>query len=124
MNLPAPLRLPMRQETATTGACGSACPTMGAAGKVGTAASFSGSMPDHCSGFSPSLRLNQFTIALWVFRRRVRATINCWWRKRIPPATNRNYGLYIVPNSLHLSYTVWARDCATKLGANSIGQMA
>ena len=106
-----------------SGACGSACPTLGAAGRVGTAASFSGSsqiiVPD-----SPSLRLNQFTIALWVFPKQSKSDYQLLVAKEDSSANNRNYGLYIVPNSLHVRYTVWAGDCATKLGANSIGQMA
>ena len=99
-----------------SGSCGSACPTLGAAGKVGTAASFNGSsqmiVPD-----SPSLRLNQFTIALWVFPTQVKSDYQLLVAKEDSSGANRNYGLYIVPNSLQVRYAVWAGDCATKLAA-------
>ncbi|MFI5107136.1 MAG: LamG domain-containing protein, partial [Terriglobales bacterium] len=105
-----------------SGSCGSSCPTLGTAGRVGTAASFNGSsqiiVPD-----SPSLRLNQFTIALWVFPTQVKSDYQLLVAKEDSSAANRNYALYVVPNSLQLRYSVWAGDCATKLGANSIGQM-
>ena len=106
-----------------SGSCGSACPTLGVAGKVGTAASFNGSsqmiVPD-----SPSLRLNQFTIALWVFPTQVKSDYQLLVAKEDSSGANRNYGLYIVPNSLQVRYAVWASDCVTKLAANSSGQMA
>ena len=56
-----------------TGTCGGACPTMGAAGKVGTAASFNGTNSQIIIPDSPSLALNQFTIALWVFPTQVKS---------------------------------------------------
>ena len=106
-----------------SGACGSACPTLGAAGKVGTAASFNDTsqivVPD-----SPSLRLNQFTIALWVFPTQEKSDYQLLVAKEDSSAANRNYGLYIVPNSLRVRYSVWAGDCTTKLAANSSSQMA
>jgi hypothetical protein len=106
-----------------SGSCGGACPTLGAAGKVGTAASFNGNsqmiVPD-----SPSLRLNQFTIALWVFPTQVKSGYQVLVAKEDSSANYRNYGLYIVPNSLYFRYSVWAADCATKLGATSSGQMS
>ena len=108
-------------ENGNTGSCSSACPTLGVAGKVGTAASFNGSqiiVPD-----SPSLRLNQFTIALWVFPTQEKNDYQTLVAKEDSSAANRNYALYIVPNSLHVRYAVWAGDCATKLAANSNGQM-
>jgi hypothetical protein len=50
-----------------SGTCGSSCPTMGVSGKVGTAASFNGINSQITVPDSPALRLNQFTIALWVY---------------------------------------------------------
>ena len=106
-----------------SGSCGSACPTLGASGKVGTAASFNGSrqmiVPD-----SPSLRLNQFTIALWVFPTQMKSDYQTLVAKEDSSAANRNYALYVVPNSLRVRYAVWASDCVTKLAGNSSGQMA
>ncbi|MBZ5591942.1 MAG: hypothetical protein LAP39_06880, partial [Acidobacteriia bacterium] len=56
-----------------TGTCSSgACPTMGVAGKQGTAASFNGTNNQIIVPDSPSLRLNQFTIALWVFPKQIK----------------------------------------------------
>ncbi len=106
-----------------TGTCGSACPHPDVSGEVGTGAGFNGSsqivVPD-----SPSLRLNQFTIALWVFPRQVESDYQPLVVKEDSFGKNRNYGLFIVPNSLQVRYSVWASDCATKLAANSSGQMA
>ena len=107
-----------------SGACGSACPTLGAAGKVGTAASFNGTSSQIIVPDSPSLRLNQFTVALWVFPTQQKSDYQLLVAKEDSSAANRNYGLYIVPNSLRVRYSVWAGDCATKLAANSSGQMA
>ena len=101
----------------------SACPSLGGPGEVGTNASFNGSsqimVPD-----SPSLRLNQFTIALWIFPTQVKSDYQLLVAKEDSSGANRNYGLYIVPNSLRVRYAVWAGDCTTKLAANSSGQMA
>ena len=109
---------------ANDGSCGSACPTLGAAGKVGTAASFNGTSSQIVVSDSPSLRLNQFTISLWVFPTQVENNYQPLVAKEDSFGANRNYGLYIVPNSLQIRYAVWAGDCATKLAANSSGQMA
>jgi hypothetical protein len=106
-----------------SGSCGSACPALGVAGKVGTAASFNGSSSQIIVPDSPSLRLNQFTIALWVFPSQVESGYQPLVAKEDSSGANRNYGLYVVPNSLQLRYAVWAGDCVTKLAANSSGQM-
>jgi hypothetical protein len=107
-----------------TGACsGSSCPGMGIPGKVGTAASFDGTssqmiaIPD-----SPSLRLNQFTIGLWVYPRQTMGDYQTLLMKA-SSGFNRNYGLQIVPNSLQIRYSVWAGDCATRFAANSAGEL-
>jgi hypothetical protein len=106
-----------------TGTCsGSTCPTMGVAGKAGTAASFNGSqitVPD-----SPSLRLNQFTIALWVNPAEVQAGYQPLVVKEDSSGNNRNYGLFIVPNTTQVRYVAWASDCSTKFAANSTGSLA
>ena len=105
-----------------TGTCsGSGCPTMGVAGKVGTAASFNGNqilIPD-----SSSLRLNQFTVALWVFPTQVKSNYQPLVVKEDSAGNNRNYGVFLAPNTLEVRYAVWASDCATKFAANSVGQL-
>ena len=104
------------------GACsGAACPTMGVAGRVGTAASFNGnqiSIPD-----SPSLRLNQLTIALWVYPTQVKTDFQPLVVKEDSSGANRNYGLFIAPNSTQIRYAVWAGDCVTRFAASSVGQL-
>ena len=123
MNLPAPLRLPMHQGTATRAPAAALAPLSARPGNVGTAANFNGSsqmiVPD-----SPSLRLNQFTIALWVFPTQVKSDYQTLVAKEDSSGANRNYSLTIVPNSLQVRYAVWAGDCATRLAGNSSGQMA
>ena len=84
------------------GTCSSgSCPAMGVAGKTGTAASFNGSsritIPD-----SPSLRLNQLTVALWVYPTQVMSDYQVLVAKADSSGANRNYGVYIVPNSLQV----------------------
>lgn len=111
-----------------TGTCGSACPIMGVAGKVGTAASFNGSSRVSVRASivvqdSPALRLNQFTIALWVYPTQVKSGFQLLVSKEDSYGTTRNYGLFIVPNTLQVRYVAWAADCVTRLGANSSGQM-
>lgn len=105
-----------------TGTCsGSACPTMGVKGKAGTAASFDGNqitIPD-----SSLLRLNQFTIALWVNPAQVKTDYQPLVVKEDSSGINRNYGLYILPNTMQVRYAVWAGDCVTKFGASSAGQL-
>ena len=94
---------------------------MGVAGKVGTAASFNGNqilIPD-----SSSLRLNQFTVALWVFPTQVKSNYQPLVVKEDSAGNNRNYGVFLAPNTLEVRYAVWASDCATKFAANSVGQL-
>jgi hypothetical protein len=107
-----------------TGTCsGSACPTMAIAGAVGTAASFNGVSSQITVPDSPSLRLNQFTIALWVNPKQVKTDYQPLVVKEDGAGNNRNYGLYIVPNKMQVRYAVWAGDCTTKYAANSAGQL-
>ena len=105
-----------------TGFCGIACPTMGDPGKAGTAASFDGTSSQIIIPDSPTLRLNQFTIGLWVYPRQTTSDYQTLLMKA-SSGLNRNYGLQIVPNSLQIRYSVWAGDCATRFAANSTGQM-
>ena len=108
-----------------TGACsGTACPNMGVSGKVGMAASFNGTIDRITIPDSPSLRLNQFTIGLWVYPRQMKSDYQTLVMKSDSSGSNRNYGLQIVPNSLRVRYSVWAGDCATRFAANSTGQLA
>jgi hypothetical protein len=111
-----------------SGTCGNACPIMGVAGKVGKAASFNGSNRLNVRDSivvqdSPSLRLNQFSIALWVFPTQVKKGFQTLVAKEDSSGYNRNYGLFIVPNTLQVRYVAWADDCETRLGANSSGEM-
>ena len=105
-----------------TGTCGVACPAMGVPGKVGTAASFNGLDDQIAIPDSPSLRLNQFTIALWVYPKQIKADFQPLVDKNNSTG-DRNYGLLIVPNSMQVRYSIWAGDCATKFAANSAGQL-
>jgi hypothetical protein len=107
-----------------SGSCGSACPSLAVAGKVGTAASFNGVNSQIIVPDSPSLRLNQFSIALWVFPTQVKSDYQPLVVKEDSIGVNRNYGVYIVPNSLQIRYSAWAGDCATKFAGNSSSQMA
>ena len=97
---------------------------MGVPGKVGTAASFNGVNSQITAPDSPSLRLNQFTIALWVYPTQVKTDFQPLVVKEDSAGNNRNYGLFIVPNSMQIRYAVWAGDCATRFAANSTGQLA
>jgi Concanavalin A-like lectin/glucanases superfamily len=106
-----------------TGTCGTACPTMGAPGKAGTAATFNGINSEITIPDSPSLELNQFTIALWVYPTQVMSDYQVLVAKADSTGAHRNYGLHVVPNSLQVRYSVWASDCATKFGLNSNGQL-
>jgi hypothetical protein len=107
------------------GSCsGGSCPTLGVPGKTGTAASFNGANSQITVPDSPSLRLNQFTIALWVYPSRVKGDYQPLLAKEDSSGANRNYGLYIVPNTLQVRYAVWANDCTTRFAANSVGQLA
>jgi hypothetical protein len=105
-----------------SGSCGTACPSLGATGKVGTAASFNGSSQIIVQD-SPALRLNQFTIALWIFPTQIKTDFQPLVDKN-DSSGGRNYGLLIVPNTMQVRYAVWASDCATKFAANSSGQLA
>jgi hypothetical protein len=106
-----------------TGACGPSCPILGISGKVGKAASFNGVnqivIPD-----SSSLRLNQFTIALWVYPTQTKTDFQPLIVKEDSAGNNRNYGLFIEPNSMQIRYAVWGSDCATKFAASGVGQLA
>jgi len=102
----------------------SSCPTMGVAGKVGTAASFNGVNRQIIVPDSPSLRLNQFTIALWVYPTQVRNNYQLLVAKEDSSGNSRNYGLLIVPNTMQVRYAIWTGDCATKFAANSASQLA
>jgi uncharacterized membrane protein YkvA (DUF1232 family) len=107
-----------------TGACSSgACPTMGVSGKTGTAASFNGTNDRITIQDSPSLRLNQFSIVLWVYPKQMKTDYQPLVVKEDASGTHRNYGLYIVPNSMQVRYAAWAGDCATRFAANSTGQL-
>ena len=107
-----------------TGGCsGSACPTMGIGGKLGTAASFNGVNSQITIPDSASLRLNQFTIGLWIYPKQVKAGYQPLLVKEDVSGNNRNYGLYIVPNTMQVRYAIWANDCATKFAANSAGSL-
>ncbi len=106
-----------------SGSCGSACPSLGATGKVGTAASFTGSSQIIVQD-SPALRLNEFSIALWVIPVGTKSDYQTLLAKEDSSGANRNYGLYIAPSTMQVRYSVWAGDCATKLAADSSGQMA
>jgi hypothetical protein len=111
-----------------SGSCGSACPMMGAPGKVGTAASFNGSNRANVRDSivirdSPSLRLDQFTIALWVFPTQIKSGYQVLVAKEDSSGYHRNYGLFILPNSLQVRYAAWASDCVTRMAANSSGEM-
>ena len=105
------------------GACGSVCPTMGVPGKLGTAAFFYGNsqitVPD-----SSSLRLNQFTIAVWVYPTQTKTDFQPLIVKEDSAGNNRNYGLFIVPNSMQIRYAAWGSDCTTRFAASSVGQLA
>ena len=110
------------------GACASACPKLGADGKVGTAASFNGinrtaARDSLVFQDSPSLRLNQFSIALWVLPTRVKNDYQMLVGKEDSSGHDRNYGLQIVPNTLLVRYSAWADDCETRFAANSSGEM-
>ena len=107
-----------------TGACGVACPAMGVPGRTGTAASFNGVNDQIIIPDSPSLRLNQFTIALWVYPTQVKGDYQPLLVKEDSGGNNRNYGLYIVPNTMQVRYGIWGGDCITKFAANSVGQLA
>jgi len=103
------------------GACGSACPGTGVPGRVGKGAAFNNgqiTIPD-----SPRLRLNQLTIALWVYPTQVKADFQPLVAKEDSLGNKRNYGLFIAPNSRQLRYAVWAGDCETKFAATSSGQL-
>jgi len=106
-----------------TGACGSACPTMAVPGKVGTAASFNGVNDQITVPDSPSLRLNQFTIGMWVFPKQEKTNYQPLLAKEDSSGNFRDYGLFIAPNTMQVRYAVWAGDCATKFAANSVGQL-
>ena len=106
-----------------TGACGAACPTTGVPGVVGTAASFNGSNSQITVPDSPALRLNQFTIALWVYPTQIKNGSQPLVVKEDSSGSSRNYALVIVPNTMQVRYAVWAGDCATKFPANSVGQL-
>jgi concanavalin A-like lectin/glucanase superfamily protein len=105
------------------GACGSSCPTMGVPGKLGTAASFNGINSQITVPDSPALRLNQFTIALWVYPTQVKTNFQPLVVKEDSFGNNRNYGLFIVPNTMQIRYAVWGSDCVTRFAASSVGQL-
>jgi hypothetical protein len=106
------------------GTCGSACPTMGVPGKRGTAASFNGINSQITVPDSSSLRLNRFTIALWVYPTQTKTDFQPLIVKEDSAGNNRNYGLFIVPNSMQIRYAAWGSDCTTRFAASSVGQLA
>ena len=73
---------------------------------------------------SPALRLNQFTIALWVYPTQVQTDYQPLLVKEDSTGHSRNYGLFIVPNTMQVRYAIWTGDCATKFAANSASQLA
>jgi len=107
-----------------TGYCGSSCPTMGVPGEIGTAAEFNGVNNQIVIPDSPSLRLNQFTIALWVFPKKVGTDYQPLVVKEDSDGHDRNYGLYIVPNTMQIRYAAWGADCVTRFAGNSTGHLA
>jgi hypothetical protein len=86
---------------------------------LGTATSFNGTTSQIVVPDSPSLRLNQFTIALLVFPTQIKTDYQPLVAKEDSSGNNRNYGLHIAP----IRYAVWASDCATKYAANSSDQL-
>jgi hypothetical protein len=69
------------------------------------------------------LRLNQFTIAPWIYPTEVKTDYQPLVVKEDSAGNNRNYGLFIAPNSMQIRYAVWGSDCATKFAATSVGQL-
>jgi hypothetical protein len=106
-----------------TGACGSGCPTMGVPGQSGTAARFNGANSQITVPDSPTLRLNQFTIVAWVYPTQVKTDFQPLVVKEDSTGHQRNYGLFILPNSMQVRYTLWGSDCATYYPGNSVGQL-
>ena len=106
-----------------TGSCGAACPTMGVPGEVGTAASFNGVNDQIIVPDSPSLRLNQFTIGMWVYPTEVKTNSQPLIAKEDSSGGTRNYALVILANTMQVRYAVWAGDCATKFAFNSAGAL-
>jgi len=106
-----------------TGTCGATCPTMGVAGAVRTAASFNGINSQITVPDSPSLRLNQFTIVLWAYPTQMKSDFQPLVVKEDSTGNNRNYGLFILPNSMQVRYTLWGSNCATPFPGNSVGRL-
>jgi uncharacterized repeat protein (TIGR01451 family) len=107
-----------------TGSCsGTACPIVGMPGEFSTALYFDGvddyvSVPD-----SPALDLTTFSIGAWVKPTQVKSG----WQPLIVKENNtgyaRNYGLFIVPNTMQAHFSFQAGNCTTWRSYSSIGSM-
>jgi hypothetical protein len=79
---------------------------------------------DHLSSAALPEKRAFYLGLLWVYPTQVKTDYQPLVVKEDSTGNNRNYGLFIVPNSTQIRYAAWGSDCATKLAASSIGQLA
>ena len=94
------------------------------AGTVGNALSFNGSNQYVTIPHSPALNVINFTVSLWVYPKAVKSDWQPLITKENATGGNRNYGLYILPNTLKVHYSFQAGDCSTYRSFTSLGSMA
>ena len=105
---------------ALAGACAPpSCPATGSQGRIREAAIFDGVDDMVEVPSSDNLKLNTYTIAMWVKPEGVRPREQPILTKANPDTTSRNYGLFILPNSLRVSISGQKDDCTTWFGLDS-----
>src|SRR5262249_55578537 len=90
-------------------------------GKLGSGLSFNGSNQYVTIPHTPALSLTNFTVSLWAYPKGTKSDWQPLITKENATGGTRNFGLYIVPNSLNVHYSFQEGDCVTYRSFNSLG---
>ncbi len=107
------------------GACGSAaaCPAVGSAGQVGLAAEFDGRDDIILVADDAALRQSTFSVGGWVKPISYKNGYQPIIARENESGGERNYGLFIKPNSTQVHFSFLADDCATAHSYDSVGSL-
>ncbi|MCP4537854.1 MAG: DUF11 domain-containing protein [Chloroflexi bacterium] len=100
---------------------GNQCPKPGDKGQIRESSVFSDSLLTVAN--SDAMPFPQFTVGLWV---KPTDVINDWQpliTKQADNGDDRNFGLFISPNSMQVHYSIQQSNCATYISADSSGSL-
>ncbi|MEM7348781.1 MAG: LamG domain-containing protein, partial [Chloroflexota bacterium] len=108
---------------ALTATCsGNTCPVAGSRGQMREAPRFDGNdmltIPDNSA-----LDLQTFSVGMWVKPEQEKSDYQPLLVKEADNGGNRNYGLYIKPDSMQVHYSLQQNNCSTSVSADSTGSM-